>query len=122
MRNQVALLGVLLLAGCGGKPTSAWIDQLRSADAAQRLRAVKVLQEKRSEAGTVVPALAGLLGDPDVFVRRDAARALGRFGPDGRAALPALTGLLQDRNPGVRKAAAEALEKIDPEGGPRAKR
>jgi HEAT repeat protein len=47
-------------------------------------------------------------------MRRDAARALGRFGTEGRDALPALVPLLRDRNAGVRKAAAGALRAIDP--------
>ena len=116
------LLGVcLLLAGCGGKPTADWIAQLRDKDPAQRLRAIKILGEKRSELATVVPALAQALEDEDAFVRRDAARALGRIGPAAAAAVPALRVAGRDRNQHVREAALEALRKVapnlPPEGG-----
>jgi HEAT repeat protein len=114
MKKLVLLGVVVLLAGCGGKPTSALLEQLRSRESAQRLRAIKALERKRSEAAVVVPALAQALADEDAFVRRDAARALGRFGTDGREAVPALVPLLRDRNAGVRKAAAGALRAIDP--------
>jgi HEAT repeat protein len=118
VRKQVVVLAVLL-CGCGGPSTSEGIEQLRSGDAAGRLRAVKFLGEKRREAATVVPALVRALADEDAFVRRDAARALGGFGRDGVAAQQALTGLLRDPNANVRKAAAQALDKIDPEGAAR---
>ena len=114
MRTSLAFCAGLLLAGCGGKPTADWLEQLRSKDAAQRLHAIKALETKRSEAAAVVPALARVLGDEDAFVRRDAAKALGHFGPEARPALPALRPLLRDRNPSVRKAATAALGTIEP--------
>jgi HEAT repeat protein len=107
-------LGLVLLAGCGGKRTADWVEQLQSKDSAQRLRAIKALEKRRLEAATIVPAMTPLLSDEDSFVRRDAARALGAFGAQGRPALPALLALLRDRNAGVRKAAAAAVEGIDP--------
>ena len=107
-------LCVVLLAGCGDRPTADWVDQLRSKDATQRLHAIKALQNKRAEAATIVPVLSGALRDEDPFVRRDAARALGNFGPEARPAVPALLPLLRDRNAGVRKATATALAVIDP--------
>jgi HEAT repeat protein len=82
--------------------------------ASQRLHVIEAREEKRAEATTVVPALTQALRDEDVFVRRDAARALGQFGSDGRSALDELLPLLKDRNPSVRRAAA-ALKRIDPE-------
>jgi HEAT repeat protein len=118
--RKVLVWAGLLAAGCGGKPTDEWVGQLKASESAQRLRAVKALGEKRSEAATVVPALAGALADEDAFVRRDAARALAGFGPQGRAALPALLPLLKDRNAGVRKASAAAVKAIDPEAAARA--
>jgi HEAT repeat protein len=115
VRKVLAICAAVLLAGCGGKPTADWIEKLRSADSAQRLHAIKALENKKSEATTVVPALAGVLVDESPFVRRDAARALGGFGAAGKSARPALLALLGDRNVGVRKAAAAALAAIDPE-------
>jgi HEAT repeat protein len=110
----LAICAGLLLAGCGGKPTTDWVAQLRSKEATQRLHAIKALEKKTSEATTIVPALAHVLGDEDPFVRRDAAKALGHFGPEARPAVPALRPLLRDRNAGVRKAASAALGVIEP--------
>jgi hypothetical protein len=114
--KKLVAVCVGLLAGCGGKSTADWIAQLRARDGAERLRAIKALGQRKSEAATVVPALAQVLRDEDAFVRRDAARALGEFGAAGLPALPSLRPLLQDRNAAVRKAAAQKLRKIDPEG------
>ena len=115
MRTFLALCAGLLLVGCGGKSTAGWIDRLKAKDSAERLHAVGALAQKKSEADTVVPALAQTLKDEDAFVRRDAARALGNFGTAARPALSALLPLLRDRNAGVRKAAATAIKAIDPE-------
>ena len=60
------------------------------------------------------PALIDLLRDEDVFVRRDAAIALGKLGPKAQPASGALATAARDRNGHVRKAAAEALGKLDP--------
>jgi hypothetical protein len=62
-----------------------------------------------------VEPLCKALGDADLSVRRDAARALGKFG-DARAVEP-LCGALKDAVTIVRDSAAEALGKI---GAPRA--
>ena len=57
-----------------------------------------------------VAAIRGVIGDPNVDVRRAAAVALGEIGgPESRALLVRLT---KDKNPVVRTAAAEALDKI----------
>jgi HEAT repeat protein len=113
--KKFVTLCAVLLPGCGGTSTAEHLDQLRAADSAARLRAVKALGDRKSEAARVVPALAEALQDRDAFVRRDAARALGKFGPSARPALPALQLLLKDRNASVRKAAAQACKAIDPE-------
>jgi HEAT repeat protein len=47
--------------------------------------------------------------------RAEAARALGRMGPEAAVAVPALREALQDPDPKVRKAAAEALRAIEPQ-------
>jgi HEAT repeat protein len=62
-----------------------------------------------------VPALVGLLGNKDEYVRWYAAYALGRIGPEAREAVPALARALGDNNKDVRRCAAEALGRIGPE-------
>jgi HEAT repeat protein len=120
MRKLLLLGACLLLAGCGGKPTAEWLEQLRDKDSAQRLRAIKALGERGSESDTVVPALAHALEDEDAFVRRAAARALGRIGPEAEAAVPALRVAARDRNQKVRQEAMEALRKVAPDLPPEA--
>jgi len=107
------------LLGCAReKSTGDWVRQLKDPDASLRLQAIKALKDRISEAA-VVPALTETLKDDNAFVRRDAALALGKIGPDARPALPALTATLKDREHSVRKAAADALKKIDPEAAAR---
>jgi HEAT repeat protein len=62
-----------------------------------------------------VPALVEVLADPNPVVRRRAAQALARIGPDARDAVPDLIVALQDRNEEVRKSAARALGQIGPD-------
>jgi HEAT repeat protein len=113
--HAIVPIVLVLLAGCGARPTQECVDQLKAKDAAQRLHAIRALGERPAEAAVVVPALSEALKDADPFVRRDAALALARLGPEARPALVALRPLLNDRNQGVRKAAADALKKIGAE-------
>jgi HEAT repeat protein len=107
-------LGLLLLAAGCGKSTADLTAQLKAGDAVARLHAVHDLEGRKRESDVVVPALAEVLKDEDPYVRRDAARALGEFGPAAKPAVPALQAALGDKEPGVRKAAGDALRKIDP--------
>ena len=113
--NVGKALGVLallaLLAGCGNS-TAYWKEQLKSPDPAARLHAVHALKARVNEPA-IVPVLADALNDEDTFIRRDAARALGTFGPSAKEAAPKLQVLLNDKEPSVRKAAAESLKKIN---------
>jgi HEAT repeat protein len=120
MKKILLVSMVVLLAGCGGKSTGDWVEQMRSADSAQRLHAAKALGDRRGEAEAVVPALAEALQDKDAFVRQEAAQSLGKVGPGAKPAAPALLVALRDRKPAVRKAAAKALKSIDPEAADRA--
>jgi HEAT repeat protein len=61
----------------------------------------------------VVPALAGLLKDDDVAVRRAAAGALREYGPEARGAVAALKAVLDDADKGVRHYAQKALRHIE---------
>lgn len=56
-----------------------------------------------------VRAIAGVIDDPNVEVRRQAALCLGEIA--GKEALPLLIKLLKDANPFVRQAAEKALQK-----------
>lgn len=62
--------------------------------------------------GAMVAALRGALDDPDLDVRREAARALGAAGPAARSAVPALRAHAVDPSPGVQSAARDALARI----------
>ena len=117
VKNGLRLLCPCCLALCGvgcSKSTMHWIEQAKSDDPAQRLRAIHELQGRTSEPDAVVPALIDALQDKNNYVRRDAARALAAFGENAKGAVPALTARLRDDEPSVRKAAAQSLREIDP--------
>ncbi len=103
---------LLLVTGCG-KSTAYWAEQTKADDPATRLSAVHQLQEKVSESATVVPVLIECLQDKNTYVRRDAARALGMFGVEGKDAVAPLVARLRDEEPSVRKAAGQSLKQID---------
>ena len=119
MKKLLLVAFATLLAGCGGKSTGEWVEQLHSRDSAQRLHAAKALGDRGKEAPVAVPALADALKDEDAFVRREAAHSLGKFGPEAKPAATALAVALRDRKPDVRKAAAESLKNIDPDAAAR---
>ncbi|HYT90960.1 MAG TPA: HEAT repeat domain-containing protein [Gemmataceae bacterium] len=104
---------LLALASCG--PSTADLkEQATDADARKRLEAIHTLQGRVDERETVLPVLLSALKDDNLYVRRDAAKALAHFGPEARDAVPALLEQLRDREPSVRKAAAQSLKRIDP--------
>jgi HEAT repeat protein len=116
MKRVLVVSLVLLAFGCARKKsTEYWVYELKGDNVPRRLKAVKTLGDRGSDAITAVPALADALQDPDAYVRRDAARALGKFGPQAKPAVPSLTKALEDTEPNVRKAAAQALLDIDPD-------
>ncbi len=114
VRRPLPLLGLLLFAAGCGKSTADWAKQMKSPDPARRLQAIHALQSRAKEKEVVLPVLIEALKDDDTYVRRDAAKALGRFGPGAAEAVPALLPLLADKEPSVRKAAGQSLEKIGP--------
>ena len=68
-----------------------------------------------SRIGTAaIPALVDALQNPDPLLRRHAAQALARIGPEARDAVPDLIVALQDRDEEVRKNVARALGQIGP--------
>jgi HEAT repeat protein len=117
-RSRCLLVLLLLLAGgCSRGSTAHWIEQLKSPESLRRLEAIHTLQERKSEAAEIVPALIEALQDEDTHVRRDAVRALGSFGEEAKNAIPALQTALRDRDTSVRRAAGIALSRIDPKLG-----
>ena len=64
----------------------------------------------------IVAALAGVLGDAERFVRRTAARSLGRIGPRDDAALARLAAACSDPEDDVRRHARANLFRLLPEG------
>jgi HEAT repeat protein len=65
-----------------------------------------------------VPVLTDFLSDSLPWVRMQAARSLGKLGPESKPAIPALVRALSDPHEPTRTAAADALSKIDPERYP----
>src|SRR4051794_35365002 len=113
LKRLAAIALVVVCIGCG-KSARRLQEELKASESPTRVHAVHALQEKQKDAAVAVPALVGALEDEDPFVRRDAARALGKFGSAAKDAVPSLVSKLSDREPGVRKAATQALQKIDP--------
>ena len=64
-----------------------------------------------------VPALVAMLCDPDVELRKSAARALAKMGSEATPAVPDLIAALSDQDPEVRKFATRALGEIGPPAG-----
>jgi len=109
----LAACSVLGVVGCGRSATTdELIAQARSNESAERVKAVRALGKRDSEADKVEPVLVERLRDEDAFVRRDAARALGEHGAAARSAESALLAATRDRNAHVRQAATEAVQKV----------
>jgi HEAT repeat protein len=56
-----------------------------------------------------IPALIGVLREPDWHVRSRAAWALGTMGPDASAAIPAIARMIEEENLSARASATRAL-------------
>jgi HEAT repeat protein len=117
MRTTLAVVLLVLSAGCGSRPTDDWLRQMKDPDVVKRREAIRELGSRPGEADRAVPALAEALRDESGYVRHDAATTLGKFGPDARPAVPALTATLKDKEHSVRTAATAALKRIDPSAG-----
>uniref|UniRef100_A0A7C4QNT0 HEAT repeat domain-containing protein n=1 Tax=Schlesneria paludicola TaxID=360056 RepID=A0A7C4QNT0_9PLAN len=91
----------------------ALVPLLETPHAAIALRAIS---EYRAAAKTTLPALMAVLSDRtrDSEVRWNAARTLGKIGPDAAPAVATLVEHLTDDDPLVREHAAEALGDIGP--------
>jgi HEAT repeat protein len=87
----------------------ALIDMLATPD---RLPSIKALTRYRGAASSAIPALVGLLKDPEPEVRGETCEALGDM--KATTAVPALVAVLEDPVPEVRAHAAEALGEMGP--------
>lgn len=116
------LTAVFLLPGAD---LATLLKQAKSKDNDERRNAFKELADAEGEAKVVLPTLLGGLSDPDKFVRRFAAQALGKMDmPDTKKVLPALTKLASDKNEQkeVQEAAVAAMGKMGVDAaGPLAK-
>lgn len=133
MKNAVALLAVVVLAGVilvlyltplrfiilgalrgealyDGKPACYWEHELAGDEGS--VAAYQELEQGRSAA---VPVLAATLKSDTPKVRRAAASILARFGAEARPAVPDLGACLADPDEITREGAAIALGLIGPE-------
>ncbi len=109
------LLGLVACAGCGKtKSTDALIGDLKSAPEGDRIKAARLLSQRKGDAAKIVPALMESLQDKEGDVRWSAAIGLGYFGEQAKDAIPALQTAQRDRDARVREAAGVALSRIDP--------
>lgn len=77
--------------------------------------AIRAVAAYGSAAAGVVPQLVPLLKNPEVPVRRQAVRALGKIGEPAKSAVPDVIALVEsDPDAGVQEQAAEALGDIGP--------
>ena len=112
--QSILFFGLLALAGCSQtKSTQDLIDDLKSTDNEDRIKAVRLLQHRHSDASIVVPALMESLSDDDREIRWSAAIGLGYFGADAEGAVPELeTAQQHDSDRRVREAARTAISRI----------
>jgi HEAT repeat protein len=136
--TKISIIAVVAaMGGCtkrSATPTVAEIEAARSAAPQRKETTVfkpvlpevgAVVDLPRSAAGSLaqigpaaIPALKTALQDENPQVRRQAARALGKMGPDAEPAVPELTAAMNDTDAMVREAAAQALGKIGPAAAP----
>lgn len=103
------------LAGGGKESVPRLIAALE--DEPARYWVCIVLAEIGPDAAEAVPALAGLLEDPNPDVRREAVLALAAIGEPAGAAVEAISKRIDDGHPGVRYSAIYLLGKLGlPEG------
>ena len=115
----VVLCGVSACVGCAKKKsTDELIQDLRSGQEGDQLKAVRLLPERKGDAEKIVPALIESLKHKGGDIRLSAAIGLGYFGEQAKDAIPALQAAQRDRDARVREAAGIALSRIDPQRFP----
>jgi HEAT repeat protein len=112
----VLLFCLLACGGCGKKKsTDELIEDLKSSKEGDRIKAVRLLQERKGDAAKVVPAMIQALKDKSPDTRLSAAIGLGYFGEQAKDAIPALEQVAKhDRDARIREQAGVALSRIDP--------
>lgn len=111
----VLLFSLALSAGCSRqKSTEELIQDLKSGHARERIVAVRLLPQRKTEMAQVIPAMIDSLKDKQEDVRLSAAIGLGSFGEEAKAAIPGLQAAQRDKDVRVRRAAGVALTRIDP--------
>jgi HEAT repeat protein len=122
MRLRAILVLLFFFLACGGcgkkKSTDELISDLKSSQEGDRIKAVRLLPDRKGDAEKVIPAMIESLKDKDGDVRQSAAIGLGYFGEKAKDAIPALQAAQKDRDARVREAAGKALSRIDPERFP----
>ncbi|HZV05637.1 MAG TPA: HEAT repeat domain-containing protein [Gemmataceae bacterium] len=116
VRTSVVLLFFLLACGgCGRKSTDELLQDLRSGQEGDRIKAVRLLPDRKGDAAKVIPVMIESLKDKESDVRLSAAIGLGYYGEQAKDAIPALQAAAnKDRDARVRDAAGIALSRIDP--------
>ena len=111
--GAVMVFGLLAFAGCSsGESTDGLIADLGSPEEIDRIKAVRVVQQRKGDAPIVVPALIESLKDKIADIRWSAAIGLGHFGAEAKSAIPALEQAKQDKDARVREAARVAISRI----------
>jgi HEAT repeat protein len=117
----LALFLPVWLSGCsrtepttaGGKPVTYWLSALHNSDVHARKKAVQKLGNVGAAEPAVLPALVGMLKDPDSTVRCEAILALTKLGPAAKGAEEALSNAKRnDRDARVRGHATKAMAKL----------
>jgi len=111
------LLGILGVVYAENGAVRELIAKLSHKDVAVRRQTAQDLAELGPEAKLATAALRKALHDPDLFVRRFSALALGKIGPevpDAKETVSALALALNDSKKEVQLAAADALLQMGP--------
>jgi HEAT repeat protein len=111
----VLLLCLLVSGGCGKtKSTDELLADLKCGQERDRIIAVRLLPQRKTDAAKIVPAMIECLADKEGDIRLSAAIGLGSFGEEAKPAIPGLQAAENDRDARVRRAAGVALSRIDP--------
>lgn len=111
----VWLIVALAMTGCSkSKSTNDLIQEMNSKSEFNRVKAVRMLQNRQGDPTKVIPALIKSLKDRASDVRLSAAIGLGYFGAKAESALSGLQESLQDPDARVREAVRVAISRIQP--------